>query len=237
MLATRLGQVAKSIAQGVWPSDKIVFMTESTGGKSPRKQVSAEERRRLLVAAALRVMKRDGIAAASTRAISAEAGMPHGAFHYCFRSKKELYAALLASDIEIDLEEAWPDIHPEASAQENIRTLLHAFWSQIETDPEGQLVLFDLGSLALHDPELQDLPQWEQEAALEKAASYLRRFRQEAHLEYLQEERQLAELVLATLNGVAWSWLSHRDNMRARVALDQFAGLFATLTRNPADAV
>ncbi|MEU1503145.1 TetR/AcrR family transcriptional regulator [Streptomyces sp. NPDC005732] len=212
-------------------------MTESTGGKATKKQVSADERRRLLVGAALRVMKRDGITAASTRAICAEAGMPHGAFHYCFRSKKELYAALLASDIEIDLEAAWPDIHAKASTRDNIRTLLHAFWSQIESDPEGQLVLFDLGSLALHDPELHDLPQWEQQAALEKATGYLQRFAQEAGLEYVQEEEQLAELLLATLNGVAWSWLSHRDNERARAALDQFSGLFATLTRKLADAV
>ncbi|MFH8805608.1 TetR/AcrR family transcriptional regulator [Streptomyces sp. NPDC017936] len=211
-------------------------MAESKGAKAPRKQVSAEERRRLLVAAALRVMKRDGIAAASTRAISAEADMPHGAFHYCFRSKKELYAALLASDIEIDLTEAWPDIHPEMSTEDNIRTLLHAFWSQIENDPEGQLVLFDLGSLALRDPELQDLPQWEERAALEKAAGYLRRFAQEAELEYSQPEECLAELLLASLNGITWSWLSHKDNVRAREALDRFAGLFATLTSKRASS-
>ncbi|MEU5548071.1 TetR/AcrR family transcriptional regulator [Streptomyces sioyaensis] len=206
-------------------------MTESKEGKTPRKQISADERREMLVAAAFRVMKRDGIAAASTRAISAEAGMPHGAFHYCFRSKKELYAALLASDIELDLDEAWPDIRPETSAEENIRTLLYTFWSQIESDPDGQRVLFDLGGLALRDPELHDLPQWEQQAALEKASGYVRKFAKEAGLEYMREETRLAELVLDTLNGVAWSWLSHRDNERARATLDQFAGLFATLTR------
>ncbi|MEV5811068.1 TetR family transcriptional regulator [Streptomyces mutabilis] len=209
-------------------------MSESKGEKAPRKQISADERRRQLVVAALRVMKRDGIAAASTRAITAEAGMPHGAFHYCFHSKKDLYAAILASDIEIDLEGAWPDIRPEASPVENIRTLLDAFWSQIETDPEAQLVLFDLGSIALRDPELQELPQWEHRAALEKAVGYLARLGKEAGFEFLREEAHLAELVLATLNGVAWSWLSHRDNDRARTSLHQFADILAAMTRTPA---
>ena len=210
-------------------------MSDSDKARGPRKQISADERRKLLVAAALRVMKRDGIAAASTRAICAEAGMPHGAFHYCFHSKKELYAALLASDIEIDLGAAWPHISPDADPVENIRTLLMAFWSQIESDPDGQLVLFDLGSFALHDPELQELPVLEHAASLDKASEYITRLGAEARLEFLQDERILAELVLDILNGVAWSWLSHRDNDLARQALERFATLAATLVRKAPD--
>ena len=187
------------------------------------------------MAAALRVMRRDGIAAASTRAICAEAGMPHGAFHYCFHSKKELYAALLASDIEIDLGAAWPHISPDASPFENIRTLLLAFWSQIETDPDAQLVLFDLGSFALRDPELQELPQHEHAASLEKATGYITRLADEARLDFAQDERVLAELVLDTLNGVAWSWLAHRDNDLARQSLERFARLAASFARTTSE--
>ncbi|PZP31807.1 MAG: hypothetical protein DI613_08870 [Kocuria rhizophila] len=171
--------------------------------------MSAGERREQLVAAALRVMRRDGIAAASTRAICAEAGMPHGAFHYCFHSKKELYAALL--------------------------TLLLAFWSQIETDPDAQLVLFDLGSFALRDPELQELPQHEHAASLEKATGYITRLADEARLDFAQDERVLAELVLDTLNGVAWSWLAHRDNDLARQSLERFASLAASFARTSSE--
>lgn len=206
-------------------------MTDSENARGPRKQISAEERRKLLVAAALRVMKRDGIATASTRAICAEAGMPHGAFHYCFHSKKELYAAILANDIEIDLGAAWPRISPNASPVENIRTLLMAFWSQIEADPDAQLVLFDIGSFALRDPDLYEIPTVEHAASLDKATEYIIRLGTEAQLEFLDDERILAELVLDMLNGVAWSWLSHRDNGLARRALERFADLAATRVR------
>lgn len=52
--------------------------------------IPVAERRRQLAQAALRVLVRDGVAAASTRRIAEEAGMAQGAFHYCFRSKQEL---------------------------------------------------------------------------------------------------------------------------------------------------
>ncbi|MGI5122724.1 TetR/AcrR family transcriptional regulator [Marinactinospora thermotolerans] len=202
---------------------------------APRKQISADERRRRLLAAALRVMKREGIAAATTRAICAEAGMPHGAFHYCFRSKRELYGALLASDIEIDLDPVWPEISPAASPRENIRTLLLAYWSQVEADPDAQLVLFDLGSFVLRDPELRELPRGEYAASLEKVTGYIVRLGEEAGLTYLCEERAIAELVVTTLNGVAWSWLAHRDGVAARASLERFAELVAGLARNKTD--
>ena len=57
-------------------------------------RMSAAERREQLVAAAIRVMTRDGVVRATTRAIASEAGMPLGVFHYAFRSKAELMAVV-----------------------------------------------------------------------------------------------------------------------------------------------
>lgn len=209
-------------------------MTEQPGN-APRKQMSADERRIRLHAAALRVMKRDGIPAATTRAICAEANMPHGAFHYCFHSKKELYAALLSSDIEIDLGAAWPAITAEATPKENISRLMIAFWSQIETDPQAQLVLFELSGYAMRDPELQELPRWELGISLDRATDYIKRLGEEAGLSFVQDERNVAELVLTVLNGASWSWLAHRDNGRARESLENFSSLIAGLARRATD--
>lgn len=204
--------------------------TRSAAEKPTRKLVSADVRRGLLLDAALRVMKRDGIAGATTRAICAEAGMPHGAFHYCFDSKTDLYKALLARGIDIGLDDAWPDVTPDASSTENIRMLLHAYWSAIESDPDGQLVLFDLGSLALREPELHDLSTWEYQASLEKILDHLTRLEHEAGITYLRDTAVVAEMVSTILNGVAWSWLSHRNNALARTTLNEHATLLATLT-------
>ncbi|MCL1869941.1 MAG: TetR family transcriptional regulator [Promicromonosporaceae bacterium] len=208
-------------------------MSESTGPKSVSHRLSAVERRRLLVAAALRVMRRDGVSAATTRAICAEAGMPHGAFHYCFHGKKDLYAALLATEVEVDLDELWAGIEPGASAEESIRMLLLAYWTAIEAAPDAQLVLYELGDLALRDPELQDLAQWEQRVAVEKATEAVSRLAAESGFILPRDPRAVAELVTSTLDGVARAWLRHRDDERARATLTDLAGLLAATTTTP----
>lgn len=198
-------------------------MASEDAPQAPKKQVTAAVRRELLSDAALRVMKREGIAAATTRAICAEAQMPHGAFHYCFRSKSELYAALLGRGMNIELSDAWPDVSADRSARENLSILLHGYWTLIDGDPDGHLVLFDLGSFALRDPDLQDLSKWQHRASLEVVASHLDRLARETGIRYARDRGVLAEMILAALNGVAWSWLSHRDDDIARAALDGFA--------------
>ncbi len=205
------------------------YESEEGGGHMARRRIPAQERRQLLAAAALEVMKRDGIAAATTRAICLEAGMPHGAFHYCFHSKKELYKELLASDMAVDLDEVWPRIRPDAPPVENLRVLLDAYWSQIEADPQARLVLFDLGTMALHDRGFGDLPGVESVAALSKMADHLRLVADEGGFTYVEDEGQVAQLVSALLTGVTWSWLTHRDSRRVRASLDQFACLAASI--------
>ena len=53
-------------------------------------RIPAAERRAALAAAALTVIARDGLAAATTRAIVAEAGMPLASFHYAVARRDEL---------------------------------------------------------------------------------------------------------------------------------------------------
>lgn len=57
-----------------------------------RTYLPSEQRRRLLVEAALRVMVEHGIEAATTRAIAKEAGVPLGLLHYCYSNKDDLLA-------------------------------------------------------------------------------------------------------------------------------------------------
>lgn len=61
------------------------------------KRMPPEQRRAELIAAAVRVIARDGVTAASTRAIVAEADMPLGAFHFIFTSRDELLQAVIQS--------------------------------------------------------------------------------------------------------------------------------------------
>ena len=58
-------------------------------------RVSAEDRRDALIEAAIRVIAAKGVAAATTRAIVAEAGASLASFHYAFRSRDEMMAELI----------------------------------------------------------------------------------------------------------------------------------------------
>ncbi|WP_177154599.1 TetR/AcrR family transcriptional regulator [Actinosynnema pretiosum] len=206
-------------------------MSTAQDARAGRKHVSAAVRREQLVAAALRVMKRDGIAAATTRAICAEADMPHGAFHYCFRSKQELYTALLTTGLNTSLDAAWPAISPDLPAVDNVRTMLAAFWTAFQADPEAELVLGELVTLAQREPELRELPAWQHREYVAKAVAHLDRLAEEAGFDYSVDRALLAELVVSVLDGVASSWFSHRDGELAKASLDQFAVMFAALTR------
>lgn len=196
-----------------------------------RAHMRAEDRRELLVDAALRVMKRDGVKAATTRAICTEADMPHGAFHYCFRSKSELYSALLSTDINTDLEQAWANIDATKDVRSSIQSLLEAYWNTVEADPQAQIVLTELTTLALRDPSLQELPEWEQRAYQERVASHLQRFADTAGVTFTIPIPMLAAMILAALSGVTESWLALRDSNTARAEINEFANVFATYAR------
>jgi hypothetical protein len=62
-----------------------------------------------------------------------------------------------------------------------------------------------------------------------RGRDYIGRLEQEAGIRGIGDREHLAELVLDMLNGVAWSWPSHRDSDRALASLDQLASLLATL--------
>lgn len=195
-----------------------------------RTRLAVGERRRLLAEAALRVMKRDGVAAATTRAVCAEAGMPHGAFHYCFRTKKEFYAEVLSMDVISDLSEAWSQV-THASPDEAIAMLVRALWSQVEVDPDTQRVLFDLESTVLSSPELRDLLDQQYEASLDLAAASLTRLQEEAGFRFASPVRPLAGLILAALDGATWMWLTSHDPELARSTMDELASVLITHIR------
>src|SRR6266568_4623341 len=62
----------------------------TTRSATPMARIAAKDRREALIAAAIRVMVREGVTKTTTRKIVQEAGMNLGAFHYCFTSREEL---------------------------------------------------------------------------------------------------------------------------------------------------
>lgn len=97
-------------------------------------RMTSEERRHRIVTAAATVVVRDGLDAATTRAIAEEAGVPLGLLHYAFEDKQALFAAvyehwmtdLLASGIDV--------VEPGSGIDAAARTLARTVFDWITQD-------------------------------------------------------------------------------------------------------
>jgi len=119
-------------------------------------RMSASERRELLVEAAIRVMTRDGVVRATTRAIAGEAGMPLGVFHYAFRSKAELMAVVtetIAQQSKAEIDAATLSGTMD-DPYELVVGGLCAYFEHVVAHPHEHLVTYELTTTALRDPEL-----------------------------------------------------------------------------------
>ena len=94
------------------------------------------ERREQLIEAALAVASRDGIDAATVRAVAAEAGVSLGVVHYCFQDKDELLRAMAHAITSANLERSLGDLPEQVDdPQTVIEGVLDALWAGIRGVP------------------------------------------------------------------------------------------------------
>src|SRR3954466_12012367 len=89
------------------------------------------ERREQLIEAALAVASRDGIDAATVRAIAAEAGVSLGVVHYCFRDKDELRGAMAHAITSQNLARSLGDLPEHADVDTVVDGVIDALWNGI----------------------------------------------------------------------------------------------------------
>jgi AcrR family transcriptional regulator len=129
---------------------------------------SAEERREQLIDAAIEVIAAEGLARATTRAITDRAGLALGAFHYVFDSKDELLEAVMqriVGQIDATLGAA-AAVHdasaePPPGAPDGLVDVLERFlrgaWAYFESSRTLQLARCELTLHALRDPDKHHL--------------------------------------------------------------------------------
>ncbi|MEU5220323.1 TetR/AcrR family transcriptional regulator [Streptomyces sp. NPDC020807] len=196
---------------------------------------SADERREQLVEAALRVMIRDGVARATTRAIVGEAGLPLGAFHYCFRSKQELLHGVIERILLGSLASPLVPLAPGTPAPEVVRATLHAYWDHIRAHPDEHQLTYELTQYALREPGLADVARRQYERYLDANVDHLEAVARQAGVAWTTDVTVLARFGLNFLDGLTLNWLIDRDDDRALVALDAYAAHLAALTAPLAD--
>ena len=104
----------------------------------------AEERRLQFVEAAARVIAAEGLPAATTRRIAAEADAPLAALHYCFRNKDELLTEVYHF-LSRDYAKSLPPIEDiERGLAHAIRLHARRIWRRMLERPHEQVTTFEL---------------------------------------------------------------------------------------------
>ncbi|MFJ8433989.1 TetR/AcrR family transcriptional regulator [Kitasatospora sp. NPDC094019] len=194
---------------------------------------SADERREELLEAAIKVMIRDGVAKATTRTIVAEAGLPLGAFHYCFRSKEEL----LHSVIERITQGALAPAVAAATSVEGVpvadivRDTLRVYWDRIRATPDEHLLTYELTQYALRQSGLSEVARRQYGHYLAVNAESLATMARLAGFAWTVPLPTLARYGLAVLDGLTLNWLIDRDDEAAGAALDEYAAYLVSVAR------
>jgi AcrR family transcriptional regulator len=197
-------------------------------------RIPVDQRRHELVRAALAVMARDGVAAASTRAIVAEAGMPLGTFHYCFRSKQELLRELTSAVVDQEMRAAAAVIRAGRDLRETLHNGLRSWWRLVEDAPGHQQVLCELTQYSLRTPGMEDLARHQYDVYRSSAAEVLALAASSAGREWTVPVDLVGQLAVAMFDGVILGWLVDRDGTAAMAVLDLLADHLASLTRDAA---
>jgi AcrR family transcriptional regulator len=193
---------------------------------------SADERREELIEAAIKVMIRDGVAKATTRAIVAEAGLPLGAFHYCFRSKEELLHSVIERIMLGALAPAVAAGVEGAPVTDIVRDTLHAYWARIRATPDEHLLTYELTQYALRQPGLAEVARHQYRRYLAVNHDSLATMARLAGIEWAVPLPTLARYGLAVLDGLTLNWLIDRDDAAATAALDEYAAYLVSVARS-----
>src|SRR5882757_381906 len=183
-----------------------------TSPRSPRRRAD-DGRRTALITAARSVIAKEGVAAATTRRITQEAGLPHGAFHYWFSGKEELFEELIAEVIR-ELKEGVASAvsstegGPDASLRDHLRAAFDVVRRDEQVEPGRQLAMYELTALALRTPALRDMARRQYQAYRELTAAVISPWLAATDIEVPGGAEALGRLISVLFDGMVLAWLA-----------------------------
>lgn len=202
-------------------------------------RIPVADRRTALVQAALRVVARDGVAAATTRRIVAEAGMPLASFHYVFASRDALMAELIEAAVASEQHDFAPAFAGDVGSlgmRDAIRAALQHYLEGVRADPDREKAMFELTQWALREPGFEPLARRQYARYHEVAALAAEQAARLTGSEWMRPLAEVARILVAFTDGLTIAWLVTRDDAAAAATMDVAADALAALAA-PATAV
>lgn len=194
-------------------------------------RIPVEDRRKALIAAAMRVVASRGLHAASTRAIVAEAGMSLASFHYAFESRDELIDRLITETVANEEKAVVPAELDGKTLTELLTEGFMGYVAHLRADPSHEQAMLELTQHALRTrPELARA-QYAEYARFALSVAALAA--QKSGAEWIVPLPTVAHLVVALTDGLTLNWLVNRDDDAIVEAITAAASAIATLARTP----
>lgn len=176
-------------------------------------RMSVADRREALVGAALAVIERDGVHAATTRAIVAEAGMSLASFHYAYTSRDELLEAVVRRVVEgyaAASEGLEMDGPPEVEAL--VRSAITSYVELLRADPAREQGMIELSLYSMRTPELRAIATAQYDAYQTFIESVMERIAELTGARWKVPTSELARLVTMMTDGLTLGYLVNRDD-------------------------
>ncbi|AHH20006.1 transcriptional regulator, TetR family [Nocardia nova SH22a] len=197
-------------------------------------RLTVQQRREQLLEAAARVIARDGLADTTTRAITDEAGMARGSFHYCFESKDQLLEHLVRKHVKDMVAiacAAWDD---RAALADNLSEGMKAILQFGGANKSEEIFTYELIVYALRSSTSSTSARLQYEDYRVQAQAYLDFVAERAGLEWVVPAQTLARMFATFIDGSMLCWLADEDLAAADAALEGFAGMLAGTSRSQA---
>jgi AcrR family transcriptional regulator len=192
-------------------------------------RIPVPQRRAALIEAALRVISGKGVAAATTRAIAAEAGMSLASLHYAFESRDDLIAEVIAQVIELQAGAALGVLEPGADLSTTLREAFHAYLAVIAADPPREQAMYELNHYALRTPGLGESARRQYASYYAAAEAVLTAIAEVTGHEWTRPMPQMARILITLTDGISLGWLVDHDTEAAEQVIDFAVGALVAL--------
>lgn len=184
-------------------------------------RIAPAERRELLARAALAVIARDGVHAATTRAITAEAGMSLASFHYAVESRDELLRDVVDLVVGQQDTAAFASLALDATTlHDAVRGVLGSYLDIVRADPAREQAMFELTQHALRTEALREFPAAQYRVYRDLARRLLEAGAARYRIHWDTPTDDLAALAITLTDGATLAWLATRDDAAVERLLD-----------------
>ncbi len=184
-------------------------------------RIAATDRRAALARAALAVIAREGVHAATTRAIVAEAGMSLASFHYAVATRDDLLRDVVELVVGSQDAAAFGTLALQGDdLRAAVRGVLGSYFDIVRADPAREQAMFELTQYALRTPALAEFPAAQYDVYRGLAARLLHTAAVRFRVGWDIPVPDLAALGVALTDGATLAWLATRDDAAAERLLD-----------------